>query len=106
MWNTSIKLPLSRDVTVDEEGFTKNTYRYMENIPASIRDVGRQDEIVADKYGYRADKIVEIMACNYASQSHLIDESDGAYYAVRRSFRPDKSMCIQLTVERSENVSA
>lgn len=105
MWNTSIKLPNTCEQKKDSEGFSETTYQYIEGIPANIRDSTRQDEIVADKYGYRADKIAEIMACNYSSQSHLIDESDGCFYEIKRSFIPDKSMYVFLTLERRENVS-
>lgn len=105
MWNTSVKLPNACAKKKDSEGFSEKSYHYIEGIPANIRDCTRNDEIVADKFGYRADKIVEILACNYQSQSHLIDESDGKYYEIKRSFVPDRSMYVILTLERKENVS-
>lgn len=103
MWNTSVKIPLSCTGDKDSEGFEKENHEYLKNIPANIRDATRQDEIVAGQRGYRADKIITVMACNYNGQMHIIDESDGKKYEVKRAFSPDKGMVVELTAERMES---
>ena len=87
MWNNSISLPRSRDGAQDNDGFTALESLYERGIPANFTDVTRDDEILASQKGYAVNQNVEIMACNYAGEDHLIDESTGDILEVKRTFR-------------------
>lgn len=103
MWNASIKLPTGGTENRNSNGFpTETVYTFLKGIPASFTDATRNDEILASQNGYTADQIVEIMACNYSGQSFLIDEATGQEYDIKRTYRKDKKMTIQLTCQRRE----
>lgn len=103
MWNTSIKLPVSKEEKRNENGFPEVTYSYLGNIPASFTDVTRNDEILASQKGYTADQNVEIVGCNYNGQPFLIDEATGKVYDIKRAYRKDKSMLVVLTCQCRED---
>lgn len=100
MWNRSIRLQKKESRQQDREGFVKGGGTYTESIPANFTDTTRNDEILAAQKGYTADQNVEIMACNYHGEEYLLDESNGALYEVKRTYRKDKSMLMILTCER------
>ena len=102
MWNKSISLVIGQKKETDADGFDTVTEECMNGIPTNFTDVTRNDEIVANQFGYSADQNIEITACNYNGQRFLYDESDGVRYEVKRTFRKDKSMNIILTCERRE----
>lgn len=102
MWNKSISLPVERHGQQDSAGFEQVGYDYITGIPASFKDVGREEEILAAQKGYTADHNIDIMACNYNGASFLLDESDGCRYDIHRTFRKDKGMLITLTCGRRE----
>lgn len=102
MWNRSISLPTRKVTEQNESGFRTEHWEFIRSIPASLKDATRQDEIVGNQSGYQASVIAEIMACNYNGGSFFVDEVTGDVYDIRRTFRPDKSMMIQLTGERRE----
>lgn len=102
MWNQSISLPIRKVTEQNESGFRTEHWKFIRGIPASLKDATRQDEIVGNQSGYQASVIAEIMACNYNGGSFFVDEVTGDVYDIRRTFRPDKSMMIQLTGERRE----
>lgn len=102
MWNRSISLPTRKVTEQNENGFQEEHWELIRGIPASLKDATRQDEIVGNQSGYQASVIAEIMACNYNGGSFFVDEVTGDVYDIRRTFRPDKSMMIQLTGERRE----
>ncbi len=99
----SISLPRKRECNQDVEGFCSEEISYEEHIPADFQDVTRNDEILASQKGYSVDQNVEIMACNYNGESHLIDESTGEILDIKRTFRKNKSMKITLSCERRAN---
>lgn len=103
MWNNSISLPRNRDGTQDNDGFTTSESLYERGIPANFTDVTRDDEILASQRGYTVSQNVEIMACNYAGEEYLIDDSTGDTLEVKRTFRKDKSMKITLSCERRQH---
>lgn len=102
MWNRSISLPTRKVTEQNENGFRKERWEFICGIPASLKDATRQDEIVGNQSGYQASVIAELMACNYNGGSFFVDETTGDVYDIRRVFRPDKSMMVQLTGERRE----
>lgn len=103
MWNGSIRFIKKGNDMQDKDGFYQYDGELLESIPASFTDVTRSDEILASQEGYTADQNIEIMACNYSGERCLMDESDGAIYDVRRTYRKDKSMSMILTCERRQN---
>ncbi len=103
MWNGSIKFYKTGEGFQDKDGFYQDGGVFSESIPASFTDVTRSDEILASQEGYTADQNIEVMSCNYSGERSLMDESDGAVYDVKRTYRKDKSMAIILTCERRQN---
>ena len=99
MWNNSIKLSTD-DGELDDDGYKKKVKSYTKSIPANFLDTTRDDEILANQLGYTAHQVVEIVACNYSGQKYLLSESDNMEYEVKRTFKKNKSMYIQLTCER------
>lgn len=63
MWTTTIKIPVSSKVTQDEEGYPTTVTQYRE-IPANIRSAQRGDQILAERYGFRADAVAEVLERN------------------------------------------
>lgn len=102
VWNSSIKLPTGKKTKTDEDGFSTETFTFLEGIPANFKDVTRNDLILANQDGYQADVLIEIMNCNYSGQSWLVDEQTGQEYGIKRTFGKDKSNLMQLTCERRE----
>ncbi len=96
----SIKLLAERRVTEDSDGFPTYEDIYITGIAADFTDTKRADEMLANQMGYTVDQVIEIMACNYNSQSEVIDESDGTVYEVKRTHRKNKSSKIELTCQR------
>ena len=103
MQNRSISIPIRKIIEQDSEGFVKETWKYLGGIRASFKDTSRQDEILANQYGYEATVIVEIAACAYNGASFFVDEATGEIYDVKRSYKPEKSRMIQLTGERRQH---
>lgn len=103
MWNNTISLPIKKVTEQDSAGFIDESWEFMGGIPANFMDSTRQDELLANRSGYTADVIVEIQACNYQGASFFVDDSTGDVYDIKRTFRPDRSMMIQLTGERREH---
>lgn len=103
LWNSSISLPEEKVREQDSSGFVKEKWKYILGIPAAVKDATRSDEILANQCGYRIDIVVEILSCNYNGASFFVDEETGNYYEIKRTYRPDRSMMIQLTGERREH---
>lgn len=103
MWITEIMLPAGDEVTRDADGFETHTKTYIEGIPASIKDTTRDDELLANQSGYRADVIVEIEASVYNGAGHFIDKVSGFTYDIVRTFKKERSNRIQLTGQRREH---
>lgn len=102
MWIKSVSLPVKKIVHTDKEGFQTENWEYMRGIRANFKDPTRQEELLANQRGYRANIVVEIVACVYNGASFLVDEATGEIYDIKRAYCPDKSMYIQLTGERRE----
>lgn len=102
MWNKSIALPKTRITATDAAGFPSSDWDFTEHIPANFKDVTRADETLAHECGYTADVVVEIVGENYNRASFFVDEATGEIYDIRRTYRPDRSMTVQLTGERRE----
>ena len=100
MWNRSISLPRKKHGQQDAEGFQTESYEYEKGIPANFTDVTRNDEVLAAQKGYTVDQNVEIVACNYNGEPHLIDEETGDKLEIRRIYQKDKSMRLILSCER------
>lgn len=103
MWTHSIKLKTASTVTYDDDGFpVAAADAWMTNVPASITDITRKDQEMADQLGFEAEKNIEIMACNYAGQRMLVDEETNEIWYVQRTFRADRADTIILTCGRRE----
>lgn len=105
MWDRSIKLPTGNITVTNDNGFSTDTPTFLTGIKASALDTTRQDQILAQQSGYRADIIVAIMKCNFdqaPKASYFIDESNGKKYYIKRTFHTDKSKMVQLTGEVDE----
>lgn len=102
MWNKSISLPTGKIISQDAAGFPSKIHEFVGEIPANFTDVTRDDEILAEQKGYTVNQNIEIMKCNYDSQTWLYDEETGDIYDVRRAYTKDKSMTIILSCERRE----
>ena len=102
MWTKMIKVPVSRTVTQDDEGYptTEIVYR---KIPANFQSAQRGDQILAEQRGYSADVIAVVMAANLLglpdNWSEFIDEETGDTYTLKRTFRQDRNRTIELTGE-------
>lgn len=103
MWDRSIALPKEKVRTQSSGGFVAEEWTYIRGIPASALDATRSDELLANQCGYGADLVVEIQACNYNGASFFVDESTGETYEIKRTYKPNRSMLIQLTGERREH---
>lgn len=102
MWANSVRLVSSGEPEYDDEGMETVKETTVDGVPASFTDVTRDDIILAQQSGYQADQTIILMACNYDGQRTVIDEATGDEYLVRRIFRANKSMQVQLTCERRE----
>lgn len=102
MWNGCIKMPKGKSTKKDKDGFPVNEFTYTSSIPASIQDATRNEEVLAQQFGYQADVTVKIMACNDTGALFFVDESTGEEYLIRRRFRKDKGMFVQLIGERRQ----
>ena len=100
MWNTSISLPETDTITQDTSGFPSHNKTYISEIPATRLDVTRADEQLANQYGYTVSHVYEIDKACYNNAGFLIDEADGEIYDIKRTYSPDKSNNISLTVEK------
>lgn len=103
MWNSSIRLPTEKITNQDSEGFAEESWKFTEEIPARFLDTTRMDETLANQYGYRADLVAEIMACNYNGASFFVDVTTESEYEIKRTFCSENSGKIQLTGERREH---
>ena len=75
---TSIKLPVSSDVTRDSEGFRTENVTWQDAIPATVRDATRREQAMANQAGYTISQIYETRF--YEDQDILMDEADGQIY--------------------------
>lgn len=106
MWKTTVTIPGTRTVEINENGFPVETVTAsISGIPAIFRDTTRQDEIAASQLGYTVTQNIEMMACNYNGASYLVDDATGDIYDVRRPYHPEKSNHIILTCSRRERGS-
>lgn len=80
---TSIKLPVSAAAERDSEGFKTESITWQDNIPATIRDATRHEQVQASQEGYRIDHIYETRF--YEGQSILMDEADGQIYDIKQT---------------------
>lgn len=100
MWTTTIKIPVSSKVTQDEEGYPTTVTQYRE-IPANIRSAQRGDQILAERYGFRADAVAEVLERNLyglpGNWSQFIDTETGDTYELKRTYRQDRNRTIELT---------
>lgn len=103
MWNGSVSIPLSKKTTTNENGFDTEQWQFLGGVPANFTDVTRDDQILANQKGYTVDQNIEIMSCNYNGAAFLIDEATGDTYDIRRTFRKDKSLLVQLSCERRQD---
>ena len=103
MWNGSILLIRTILEGQNENGFSQSQRECSCEIPASISDTTRTDEVVGNQCGYSADIVVEIAACNYAGESAFKNVGTGIVYDVKRTYRPQRSMNIILTGEAREH---
>ncbi len=104
MWTHSIRLPISKQETLDEDGFpVDGGTMWLTGIPATFTSLTRGDRELAGQLGYDASVNIGIMACNYSGQRYLEDEADGTRYYIQRTYQPDKSSMITLTVGRREH---
>lgn len=79
---TSIKLPVSSDVTRDSEGFRIENVTWQDAIPATVRDATRREQAMANQAGYTISQIYETRF--YEDQDILMDEADGQIYDIRQ----------------------
>lgn len=103
MQTTTIALPLKRTESQNSEGFTNEEWSFLKGIRANVKDTTRQDELLANQCGYEASIVVEIAACAFNNASFFVDEATGIVYDVERTYKPEKSLKIQLTGSRREN---
>lgn len=102
MNNTSIRLFAGKTKIRDSEGYAKEIEVWGDSIPASRKDSSRNDEILASQKGYTATAVYSIASVCYSGESELKDDADGSIYKIRRDFRKDKSMKVELTCEFRE----
>lgn len=103
MWNKSVCLLTGLETGRDGEGYVSETRKtWLTGIPANFLDVTREDEILAQQYGYTASQRIEIAACNYNGEKTLLEEASGERYEVRRAFRKNKGNFVELICERRE----
>ena len=93
-------MPNGKQISYDDDGFPVEKETFIEHIPCSFKDTTRNDGILANQLGYKADVEIEMMACNYNGQRYLIDEQDGTKYEVKRTYKKDSSKKIYLTCEK------
>lgn len=79
---TSIKLPVSSDVTRDSEGFRTEDVTWQDAIPATVREATRREQAMANQAGYTISQIYEVRF--YEDQDVLMDEADGQIYDIRQ----------------------
>lgn len=102
MWNRSIALPIRRHQVQNTNGFANESWDFIRGVPASFRDATRADVTLANQCGYKAEVVVEVLSAAYNGASFFVDEATKDVYDVKRSYRADKSMMVQLTAERRE----
>lgn len=102
MYDRTISLPEKTETTRDSEGYRKDIVTWASGIPASRRDVTRNDEIVAQQSGYTADAIYRIASVCYNGEAYLRDDADYHIYDIKRSYHADKRMYVDLTCQRRE----
>lgn len=103
MQTTTIALPTKRTEKQDSEGFITESWEYLKNIRASVKDATRSDKLLANQCGYEAEIVVEIAKCAYNGASFFVNESNGIAYDIQRSYNPEKAFTVQLTGSRREN---
>lgn len=103
MQNQVIELPIeySSESSYDSQGFWHGIVDETRTVRANIKDVTRQDELLAKESGYTASIIVEISKCAYNGEAQFRYQQ--RYYDVKRSYTPDKSFKVQLTGELREH---
>lgn len=103
MWNKSVRLLAGLEPKRDAEGYVSETKEsWLSGIPANFLDVTREDEILAQQFGYTASQRIEIAACNYNGEKTLMEEASGERYEVKRAFRKNKGNFAELICERRE----
>ena len=104
MWITSVKFPLSDDITQDSAGFVTHAKTWLEHVPASKRDTTRSDETLAQQFGYTADAVYVVdRACFPSGAGYLVDEADNTVYTIRRHYTGERTNTVELTCEVREN---
>lgn len=103
MQNQVIELPIEyrSESSYDSQGFWHWIVDEIRIVRANIKDVTRQDELLAKESGYTASIIVEIAKCAYNDEAQF--GYNGRYYDVKRTYAPDKSFKVQLTGELREH---
>ena len=102
MWTTSVSLPRTDEPTQDSSGFVTHVKTLLQGIPASRKDATRDDEMLANQFGYTASCIYEMDKACYNGAGYLIDENTMEIFDIKRTFSGEKSNMISLTCEKRE----
>ena len=103
MWNGSISLPTKKINEQNDNGFPVNEhYEFMGGIQAEVKDATRSEQTIAQQFGYTADTVVCIMACNYNGASFFVDDATGETYDIKRTYKKPNAMLIELIGQRRD----
>lgn len=103
MWNTSISLPVSDDISQDTSGFVTHNKQCIKGIPATKKDTTRADEVTAHQMGYVVSQVFVVDKACYNGAGYLIDDADSVTYDIKRTHKTDKGNLIELTCEVREH---
>ncbi len=92
-WNTSIIL-VEVIVSRNENDFPITIEKLSESIPANIKKCSTIEELSLKKKKTTKSKEYEVIACNYSTQTALIDESTNKRYTIRKTVPSNNEMLI------------